>query len=353
MLAVVSISRRPAFRSVKLDSHSPDTPRALFRDLPRDPDVKFLWAHQDRVLEAYEGLTRAQDLALELPTGTGKTLIGLLIAEWRRRHKHERALYVCPTRQLAHQVGAQAARYGISAKVCLTPDYDGLSLWQGGDAVAISTYSALFNYNPKFTAPQTLILDDAHAADGYVADHWTVTIDRDKLSAVYHQLVALLSPLLGAHTIGVLTSPTAPGSTDRTAVELLPLPMWWKYADEIRNILDGALTGNDQWYAWNDTIKNGLPACNLLVSWQEITLRPLAPTTELHPEFAGADQRVYMSATLGAGGELERIFGVRSIQRVPVPEEWEQRSTGRRLFLLPAASLGSTDLPPKPWRPEL
>jgi hypothetical protein len=48
------------------------TPRALFRDLPRDPDVKFLWAHQDRVLEAYEGLTSVQDLALELPTGTGK-----------------------------------------------------------------------------------------------------------------------------------------------------------------------------------------------------------------------------------------------------------------------------------------
>lgn len=337
-------SNRPAFRSVSRDTHSPDTPRALFRDLPRDPDVKFLWAHQDRVLEAYEGRTGVQDLALELPTGTGKTLIGLLIAEWRRRHKSERALYVCPTRQLAHQVGAQAIRYGINAKVCLAPDYGGLPEWQRGDAIAISTYSALFNYNPRFTAPQTLILDDAHAADGYVADHWTVTIDRDKLTTVYNQLVALLTPLLGAHTIGILASPTIPNHSDRAAVELLPLPIWWKYADEIRNILDGALTGNDQWYAWTDTIKNGLSACNLLVSWQEITLRPLVPTTELHPEFDGAAQRVYMSATLGAGGELERIFGVRSIERVPVPQEWEQHSTGRRLFLLPTASLNSVDV---------
>ncbi|SKT79382.1 DEAD/DEAH box helicase [Mycobacteroides abscessus subsp. massiliense] len=285
-----------------------------------------------------------QDLALELPTGTGKTLIGLLIAEWRRRHKRERALYVCPTRQLAHQVGAQAARYGINAKVCLKPNYDGLPHWQSSDAIAISTYSALFNYNPKFTAPQTLILDDAHAADGYVASHWTLTIDRDKLPTVYHQLVALVSPLLGAHTIGVLTSEAAPSSNDRTAVELLPLPLWWKYAEEMRDILDGALSGNDQWYAWTDTIKKGLSACNLLLSWQEITLRPLVPTTDLHPEFADAAQRVYMSATLGAGGELERIFGVRSIKRVPVPQEWEERSTGRRLFLLPSASLSPSDV---------
>ena len=340
----MSSPKRPGFRSVKLDSQSPSTPRALFRDLPRESDVKFLWAHQDRVLEAYEALTSVQDLALELPTGTGKTLIGLLIAEWRRRHNRERALYVCPTRQLAHQVGAQATRYGINAKVCLKPTYDGLAQWQGGDAIAISTYSALFNYNPKFTAPQTLILDDAHAADDYVASHWTVAIDRDKLGAVYHQLVALLSPLLGAHTIGILNSSTTPSSNDRTAVELLPLPLWWKYAEEIRSILDDALNGNEQWYAWTDTIKNGLPACNLLLSWQEITLRPLVPTTDLHPEFADAAQRVYMSATLGAGGELERIFGVRSIRRVPVPQEWEERSTGRRLFLLPAASLSSPEV---------
>ncbi|ORV80839.1 hypothetical protein AWC11_27660 [Mycobacterium interjectum] len=295
-------------------------------------------------MEAYEKLPAEKDLALELPTGTGKTLIGLLVAEWRRRSKRERALYVCPTRQLAHQVGAQAALYGINAMVCLAPDYDGLAMWHGGDAVAISTYSALFNYKPKFTSPQTLILDDAHAADGYVADHWTVSIDREELPNLYQDLVALLSPLVRADTLGILTSATAPDRSDRTGVELIPLPLWWRFADEIRNMLDGALDGNDQWYAWTDTIKNGLSACNLLLSWQEITLRPLIPTTGLHPQFAGAAQRVYMSATLGAGGELERIFGVPAIKRVPVPEEWEQHSTGRRLFLLPTASLEQADV---------
>lgn len=93
----------------------------MFRDLSRDADVRFLWGHQDRILERYEEHVGTADVALELPTGTGKTLIGLLIAEWRRQARDERVLYMCPTRQLAHQVGALAQRYGIDAQVCLRP----------------------------------------------------------------------------------------------------------------------------------------------------------------------------------------------------------------------------------------
>ena len=56
------------------------------------------------------------DIALELPTGSGKTLVGLLIAEWRRRTKRERCVLLCPTKQLVHQVVEQAKeKYGINA----------------------------------------------------------------------------------------------------------------------------------------------------------------------------------------------------------------------------------------------
>jgi len=41
-----------------------------------------------------------------------------------------------------------------------------------------------------------------------------------------------------------------------------------------------------------------------------------------------------MSATLGAVGELERITGVKSIQRIPVPSGWDKHGSGRRRFLV-------------------
>ena len=335
--------RRAGFRRISRSTAAAASPRSLFRDLPRDPDVPFLWGHQDRILEGYEAHVDVSDLALELPTGTGKTLIGLLIAEWRRRSEGERVLYLCPTRQLAHQVGALADRYGIDVAVSLRPDYAGLDRWQNGDVLAVSTYSALFNYRPRFTAPQALVLDDAHAAEGYVAGHWTVSVDRREMPDAHRALAELLAPLLDRRIAGALRDDD-PRPIDRSAVEMVPLPRWWPQADELRELLDEAVEDTDQWYAWTDHVRDGLAACCLLVSWREIVLRPLVPATARQREFADAAQRVYMSATLGSGGELERIFGVRRIRRLPAPEEWERRSTGRRLFLLPAASVRQDQL---------
>ena len=45
-----------------------------------------------------------------------------------------------------------------------------------------------------------------------------------------------------------------------------------------------------------------------------------------------------MSATLGEDGDIERVFGVKKIARLPIPEEWHKRSTGRRLILFPGLS---------------
>jgi hypothetical protein len=42
-----------------------------------------------------------------------------------------------------------------------------------------------------------------------------------------------------------------------------------------------------------------------------------------------------MSATLGRGGELERITGIRQIKRIPTPKTYLSRGIGRRLFLFP------------------
>lgn len=65
------------------------------------------------------------DVALELPTGAGKTLPGLLITEWRRRSRHHRVLYACPTQQLARQTAEAAGRLGIET-VTLVGRHPGL-----------------------------------------------------------------------------------------------------------------------------------------------------------------------------------------------------------------------------------
>jgi hypothetical protein len=161
----------------------PASPEALYPVLAHGPDApRELWSRQADVLRAYNGLKGdPADVAIELPTGAGKTLVGCLIAEWRRRKQQERVAYVSPTRQLAQQAAAQARLYGIPA-VDLTGSHNGWDPadevgFNRGDAVAFVTYSSVFNSNPYISA-QTLVLDDAHAAEGFVSGNWSVRVRR-------------------------------------------------------------------------------------------------------------------------------------------------------------------------------
>ena len=61
------------------------------------------------------------DLALELPTGTGKTLLGLAIGEWVRRKTEGPVTYATPTKQLARQVAATVQREGVIARSSCSP----------------------------------------------------------------------------------------------------------------------------------------------------------------------------------------------------------------------------------------
>ena len=65
----------------------PDDPEALLRDL-RKKTIPGLLSHQADLIREYLKMPATlADVALQLPTGSGKTLVGLLIGEWRRR-KH-------------------------------------------------------------------------------------------------------------------------------------------------------------------------------------------------------------------------------------------------------------------------
>jgi superfamily II DNA or RNA helicase len=73
-----------------------------------------LWPTQAHVLDTYNGAyTSAPDVAIELPTGAGKTIIALLIAEaWRQEGKGVAVLSANKT--LARQMKREA-RTGLTA----------------------------------------------------------------------------------------------------------------------------------------------------------------------------------------------------------------------------------------------
>jgi superfamily II DNA or RNA helicase len=96
----------------------------LFKDLPRKPHIDNLPSYQADTLREYQANhVDTPDVGIELPTGSGKTLVGLLIGEWRRINLNQRVLYLCPTKQLAKQVGRQSEDYGIETSVFVGSKY--------------------------------------------------------------------------------------------------------------------------------------------------------------------------------------------------------------------------------------
>ena len=86
-------------------------------------------------------------------------------------------------------------------------------------------------------------------------------------------------------------------------------------------------------------IRDHLNACHMYFSTQEILIRPLIPPTWTHDPFASPHQRIFMSATLGAGGDLERLVGRQNIHRLRTPDDWGLQGVGRRFFVFPGLSL--------------
>lgn len=327
----------PTFRRGSTERPKSANPERLFDDLPRTRDgVPSLWAHQADMLREYSDLhVSTADVALELPTGAGKTLPALLIAEWRRASLGHRVVYACPNVQLTHQVHAAAARQGITA-VALHGSHH---LWETADAarydsaraIAIATYSTIFNSRPALSVPQTVLFDDSHAGEQYVTAAWSVTVSRSSEPELYQRLLAAIgSELAGTHLQRLQSSD--PDHFTRSDVRLLPIGALRRKASDVDLVLGSVVGDTKHRYTM---IRAALERCLLFFGWDGILIRPYIAPTAQHAHFADAEQRIYISATLGDGGELERAFGRAPIARLPVPAGWDQRSSGRRFFVFP------------------
>jgi hypothetical protein len=334
----------PRFVTRRESEPVPESPEQLFRLLrPKDPSVAFLWSHQADILRDYARSARdSKDVALELPTGAGKTLVGLLIGEYRRRTLRQRVAILCPTRHLARQVGDKAASYGIRASVFIGPqaqwsvaDY---TAYARASAIAVTTYNSVFNTNPKLNDVQTLILDDAHAAEGPIAAFWSLTADRgDRLYEAIRDLVMDFVP----SAFGERLREDTVHPRDRRQIEIVGPDQLSVRASQIREALAAHATGDAEYAAL--TIGDHIEACVLYLSHDALLIRPFVVPSRTHRPFERASQRVYMSATLGDGGELERSVGVANIQRLPVPEGWKEHGSGRRYFIFPSAANGADE----------
>lgn len=344
-----------AFKRGTASSYKPLDPTAVYRKYSATNNgPKSLWFHQGQLLEDwFENHRSAKDVALELPTGAGKTLVGGLIAEFQRLTDNDRVAYVCPTKQLAKQTSQALSDYGIPNVLLINK----VTTWNPAErakyetakAVAVTVYHHVFNTNPGIENANLLILDDAHAAAGAVVNPWTVSIDR---TSVYADLLSTVREAFSPAVYDKLTRDDVEGYSND--VYLAHPSILHEQSIEIQSVIQQALsTGmlpDGQSYPV-EMIAGRWDHCLLYASRNKIEIRPFIAPTRFHSEFDDPARRIYMSATLGEGGELERAFGRPSITRLPTPDGWDSQGTGRRYFVFPelVTDLGSNTAAATKW----
>ncbi|NDB85585.1 MAG: DEAD/DEAH box helicase, partial [Alphaproteobacteria bacterium] len=268
------------------------------------------------------------------PTGSGKTLVALLIAEWRRRKYKEKILYLCPTNQLVSQVCKQAKTYGIDV-VSFTGKKENyqqsdLNQFITSEAIAVTNYSSLFNINPQFKNADIIFCDDAHSADQYISSMWTLNISKSDDKEAFDQIINIIKNSLSESSQSVLTNT----NNSYRDVDHLPIPYLYGYEEELTQYLDSYCEGKKPLrFSWN-TIREHLSTCLFFYSSDSIQIKPLISPTWTHKPFTEAKQRVYISATLSLGGDLERCFGITECESLS-HEDYTESGVGRHLFMFP------------------
>ena len=158
----------------------PTEPQALFNTLTLRGSVENLWGPQTAALAEWHAHRSEPDVTIEMPTGGGKTLVGLLVAQSIVNEGKGKVLYVCPNNQLVEQTAAKAREVGLTVATYKKRQWEHKDEFLTGRAPCITSFAGAFIPFPtsRTSDLEALIIDDAHVAVGDLKSRFTLTIPK-------------------------------------------------------------------------------------------------------------------------------------------------------------------------------
>jgi Rad3-related DNA helicase len=281
-----------AFKITKQENFSYASPQEMYQD-NKLKKIMGLLDYQAAMLEKYIEKYDRKILAMELPTGSGKTLVGLLIGEFRRLKNKEKIVYLCPTNQLVNQVVSHAnEKYGLKATAFCgkQKEYNpkDKSSYMLANTIAVTTYSSFFAQNSFFSNADIIIMDDVHSSEDYIISNWTLELKKGTLE--FSQIVELLRDIIDDNDYHYLTSDDL-SADNRAWTNIVPMPLLAPKLTNILNIIRTNLSDGNNYYSFS-RIEENLEECNMYLSSTSIMIRPwIAPTLTI-PAFKATKQKI-------------------------------------------------------------
>lgn len=297
---------------------------------------------QEEALRIYAGNAHADsDIAIELPTGAGKTLIALLILEyWRKQGR--RVAILTGNKTLARQLESEARDLGVP-----TVRFEGrgdqfapkdLRAYSRANAIAVMNYWVYINQNPTVEPAEYVVLDDAQLAEGALVSLYTARIGRSEHGPLFDEAMRLIAQYSDSQVADDCVKEIDQGPWGPT--DLVPFTAQFDMWDEFEALVEEKLRAADEhdsgwkdlsfrWGRLRSRARRGL----VLISADEIVLRPYVFPVQDYGPLAAPVQRIYMSATLHDPEDLRRRLGTPPIRKLNIRPEFSKGDDGRRLFV--------------------
>ena len=323
------------FNKVNISAQSSSThPRDLFMTLP-SKDEKYTYLHdvQADVLNKWFNRRNEKNTILKMNTGSGKTLVGLLILQSCIKENRGKSVYVVPDNYLISQVCSEAKELGIQ----VTPDENNPSFLRG-NAILVTNVYKVFNGKSVFGISknipiENIVIDDVHACLDTINRQFSISIPSDH--DAYKSVIKLIAGQIRSYDKGLYLDIIEKGRSGYNMQ--VPFWIWDENYQEIRQVFMDKHSEEDYVKFNLPLIEDVFNLCDCYLSSSNLEIVPRATPISKVADFENARRRIFMSATLADDSIFVSTMGLKlskdSSDVIITPEKADD--IGERLILFP------------------
>ena len=321
----------------KLDSRAKAktiVPREIFMTLPsKEAGYGYPRDVQSEVWKKWFEIRNEKNVILKMNTGSGKTLVGLIMLQSCLNEEKGPAVYVVPDKYLVNQVIEEAEKLGIEA----TDDKDAYSFLNSKSILVTSVHKIVngcscFGLREDKTYPiGSIIIDDVHACMDKITSQFIITIKAG--TDAYNSIVNILNTSLKDYNpknyIDVIEL------KDYQKRLIVPYWVWQREQDDIYRILKKFEKDDDSIRFALPLLDRSLETCDCIITASTIEISPKGVDLDKITSFGEANRRIYMSATIADDSVFVSALGLSTedMKHVITPEN--ANDIGDRLVLFP------------------
>lgn len=312
----------------------PIEPREIFMTLPLKKDgYGYPRDVQSEVWKKWFEKRDKKNIILKMNTGSGKTVVGLVMLQSCLNEGKGPAIYVVPDNYLVNQVIDEGKKLGIS----ITEDKSDCN-YLDSKAILVTTIHTIINGHSYFGMRESLnypigsiIIDDVHACMEKIIGQFMIKIDAE--TDAYKDLIALFSSFLKDYNPKNYIDIVEMKNCQKNM--LVPYWEWQSRQEQIYRILSKYKNDNKAIYFGLPLIDRSLESCDCMITASSIEISPKGIDLDKISSLEEAKRRIYMSATLADDSVFISTLGLdyEDMNNIITPES--ANDIGSRLIIFP------------------